>query len=171
VTDRCVIAGCRGAVEIVYLDRGLCDRHWNELMADDASRTRLRMGLGLDETMSPALEVDMSETETTATAAENAAGETTVATKSKSTRKARTKAAKPAKQVKAVKPKKERASKGPVPGRVFAFRCTTPELEAIHRTAGPRNASQFIRSVAAAFAAEDHAAFKAVIEEARKLRG
>ena len=97
------------------------------------------------------------------TAAENAAEEATVASKTKSTKKARAKTAKAAKPKAAKQPKakKEKAPKGPKPERVFAFRCTTPELEAIHRTAGPRNASQFIRSVAAAFAQEDASAFKA----------
>ena len=165
MTDRCAVPGCRGEVEIVYLGHGVCSHHWNEL-ADDDSFSRLRMGLGI-ETAAPAMEADMSEP---TTAAENAAEEATVPTKTKATKKTRTAMAK-AKPAKASKPKKEKAPKGPKPERVFAFRCTTPELEAIHRTAGPRNASQFIRSVAAAFASEDHAAFKTVLEEARKLRG
>jgi hypothetical protein len=53
---------------------------------------------------------------------------------------------------------------------VFAFRLSPAERDAIHKTAGPRNATQFVRKVAAAFAQEDEAAFKAVLAEARTLR-
>ncbi len=54
---------------------------------------------------------------------------------------------------------------------VFAFRLTEAERTAIHKTAGPRNATQFVRRVATAFAKEDESAFKAVLKEARELRG
>ena len=140
------------------------------MMADDASRTRLWMGLGPDETTSPATEGDMEETAIQNDAAEKAAEETTVATKSKSKKKGATAKATKFKAARQPKPKKERAAKGTKPERVFAFRCTTPELEAIHRTAGPRNASSFIRRVAAAFARESVEEFKATIAEARKQR-
>ena len=182
MADRCAIPGCRGEVELIYLDHGICDSHWNELNADDASRERLRMVLGLDATTPPATEVDMSEIENIA--AENAATEETMPkTKSetKAPKKARAKkttkptqakkgakAAKPAKQPKA---KKERPPREPVGNRVFAIRVTDDELAAIHKAAGPRNATRFIRSVAAAFASEDDAAFRAVLKEARELRG
>ncbi len=54
---------------------------------------------------------------------------------------------------------------------VFAIRLTQAERDKIHATAGPRNATHFVRTVAAAFANEDEAAFKATLKEARKLRG
>ena len=50
---------------------------------------------------------------------------------------------------------------------VFAFRLTEAERTAIHKTAGPANASRFVRRVAVAFANEDESAFKAVLAEAR----
>ena len=53
---------------------------------------------------------------------------------------------------------------------VFAFRLTEAERDAVHRTAGPAKASRFVRQVAAAFAAEDEAAFRAVLKEAREAR-
>jgi len=164
VTDRCAVLRCRGEVEIVYLGHGVCSHHWNEL-ADDDSFSRLRMVLGI-ETASTAMEVAMDET---TTAAENAAEEATVPTKSKATKKTKTSKAK-AKPAKAAKPKKERPPKEPLPGRVFAIRVTDAELEAIHRASGPRNATRFVRAVAAAFAQENVEAFKAVVAEARKLR-
>ena len=40
---------------------------------------------------------------------------------------------------------------------VFAFRLTEVERTAIHKRAGPRNATQFVRRVAVAFASEDDA--------------
>ncbi len=57
------------------------------------------------------------------------------------------------------------------PQRVFAIRVTDKELTAIHKAAGPRNATRFVRAVAAAFANEDESAFRTVLKEARKLRG
>ena len=60
---------------------------------------------------------------------------------------------------KAAKPKKDLV--------VFAFRLTEAERTAIHKTAGPANASRFVRRVAVAFANEDESAFKAVLTEAR----
>ena len=53
---------------------------------------------------------------------------------------------------------------------VFAFRLTENERNQIHATAGPARASRFIRRVAAAFANEDEAAFRAVLKEARAAR-
>ena len=70
---------------------------------------------------------------------------------------------------KAAKPKKERPPKEDLV--VFAFRLTEAERTAIHKTAGPRNATQFVRRIAAAFAKEDEGAFKAVLKEARERRG
>ena len=65
---------------------------------------------------------------------------------------------------------KEKKETGPKPNRVFAIRVTDAELAAIHNAAGPRNATRFVRAVAAAFAAEDEAAFRAVVKEARQAR-
>ena len=84
------------------------------------------------------------------------------------TKKATTKK-KAATKPKAAKPKKEKPPKETL--CVFAFRLTPAERDAIHKTAGPRNATQFVRRVATAFANEDEAAFKAVLKEARELRG
>ena len=64
---------------------------------------------------------------------------------------------------KAAKPKEELV--------VFAFRLAQAERDAIHKTAGPRNATQFVRRVAVAFANENESAFKTVLKEARALRG
>lgn len=74
-----------------------------------------------------------------------------------------------AKPSKAPKPKKEKAPKEAT--RTFAIRISDEELAAIHKAAGPRNAARFIRQVAAAFAAEDEGAFKAVLKESRESRG
>jgi hypothetical protein len=93
--------------------------------------------------------------------------------KSKTTKKAASKAkadAAPATTPngKAAKPPREKKEK--VPMRTFAIRITDAELAAIHKAAGPRNASRFMTAVAAAFAAGDDAAFKAVVKEAREQR-
>ena len=160
----CAVPSCRGEVELIYLGHGVCLHCWDEL-AGDFSRLRVVLGIGSATDKEDAM--NMSETNTTA--AENAAEEATVPTKTKATKKTKTSKAK-TKLAKAPKPKKEKAPKEPKPGRVFAFRCTTPELEAIHKTAGDRNASRLIRAVANAFANEDEGAFKAALMEARQLR-
>ena len=56
------------------------------------------------------------------------------------------------------------------PSRVFAIRVTDKELAAIHKAAGPRNATRFVRAVAAAFAGNDTKAFQAVLAEAKRAR-
>jgi hypothetical protein len=64
----------------------------------------------------------------------------------------------------------ERTPKDPEATKVFAFRLTPTESAAIHKTAGPRNATRFMRQVAAAFATEDEAAFHEAIKAARDAR-
>ena len=86
--------------------------------------------------------------------------EDTMATKKKTTTRKKA-ATKP-------KAKKEKAPKLDLV--VFAFRLTEVERTAIHKTAGPRNATQFVRRVATAFAKQDEAAFRAVLKEAREAR-
>ena len=53
---------------------------------------------------------------------------------------------------------------------VFAFRLTPVERDAIHKTAGPRNATRLVRQVAVAFGNENEAGFKAALKEAKELR-
>lgn len=79
--------------------------------------------------------------------------------------------AKPATKAKAPKAAKPKREKGPKEDlMVFAFRMPKAESAALHRAAGPANASRTMRALAAAFVAEDRAAFNAIIEDARKLR-
>lgn len=67
------------------------------------------------------------------------------------------------------KPKRERKPKeeGLV---VFALRMSEAERVALHKSAGPANATRVMRSLAAAFVAEDRAAFEVVVDDAKKLR-
>ena len=65
---------------------------------------------------------------------------------------------------------KKASAKADRPGRVFAIRVTDKELAAIHKAAGPRNATRFVRAVAAAFADNDTKAFQAVLAEAKRAR-
>jgi hypothetical protein len=69
---------------------------------------------------------------------------------------------------KAAKPKREKPPKEDL--MTFAFRMTRAESVALHKAAGPANASRTMRALAGAFVAEDRAAFETVVEEARKLR-
>jgi hypothetical protein len=53
---------------------------------------------------------------------------------------------------------------------VFALRMTEPERVALHKAAGPAQASRVMRSLAVAFTNEDDAAFKTLLAEAKQLR-
>ena len=170
--DRCTVPRCRAEAEVIYLDRGVCMTHWNRYTAEDAPPDKLRMVLGLEPDASTALEETMPET---TPAAETAAKEEAMVTTKSKTESKGPKKAPTAKATKAKPAKKAKAPKEPKPqaeklGRVFAIRVTDDELAAIHRASGPRNATRFIRQVAAAFAAEDDAAFKEVVKEAREAR-
>jgi hypothetical protein len=84
-------------------------------------------------------------------------------------KKAETKTAKASKTKKAEpKPKREKPPKEELV--VFALRMTEPERVALHKAAGPANASRVMRAVAGAFVAEDRVVFERIVEDARKLR-
>jgi hypothetical protein len=97
---------------------------------------------------------------------------TQTATETKSTRgkaskkPAKAKAATP--KTKPAKPKKEKPPKEDL--MTCAFRMPKAESAALHKAAGPANASRTMRALAAAFVAEDRTAFEAVVEDAKKLR-
>jgi len=166
VTDRCTVPRCRRDVEIVYLGRAMCWHHWDELAAEEPAAMEEPM-----ESMNETVSENSTETKPAAQSAEEE--ETAMPPKktakkkidAKPSKKAHT--SKAAKLAKAPKAKKET---GPKPSRTFAIRITDAELAAIHRAAGPRNATRFIRQVAAAFANGDEGAFKAVVKEAREAR-
>ncbi len=142
--DRCAVPGCPRDMDLIYLGHGVCTYHWDRLTAEDIPPERLRMVLGIEVETPAAMEEAMTE------------------------KKTETKTAKKAKTPKEGKPKREKAPKEDLV--VFAFRLTEAERDAIHKTAGPARASSFIRRVGAAFAAEDEAAFRAAVKEAREAR-
>ncbi len=91
-----------------------------------------------------------------------------------------TQAASKSTKKKAVKTKGQKKAKGaPKKARkekeenlvVFAHRMTLQEREAFHTAAGPARASKVARQLAVAFTNEDDAAFRALIKEAREVRG
>ena len=83
--------------------------------------------------------------------------------KTKTTKKAAEKT-----EAKAAKPPREKKPKEPLV--VFAIRLAETERDEIHKAAGPRNATQFVRAVALAAAREDEGAFREAIKAARELR-
>ena len=97
----------------------------HQFTAEDVPHDRLGMVLGVDGDGPTATEDEMATT------------------KKKTTK---TKAA----AKKAARPKAAKAPKEDLV--VFAFRLPEAERDAIHKTAGPRNATQFVRRVARAFA-------------------
>ena len=82
---------------------------------------------------------------------------------------AKAKAATPkAKPAKAAKPKREKAPNEDL--MTFAFRMTKAESAALHKAAGPANASRVMRALAGAFVAADRAMFESIIDDTKKLR-
>ncbi len=176
MTDRCEVARCRRPAALLYLGHGVCDPHWNRHMA--AGDLRVVLGLDADATTEDTMAKKKTETNPTMDAAQAADVATTAATAAEAKPKAK-RSAKAKREPKAAadaaptRKKREQKSKqdtGPKPNRVFAIRVTDDELAAIHRASGPRNATRLIRTVAAAFAAEDEGVFRSVIKEARELR-
>jgi hypothetical protein len=106
----------------------------------------------------------MTDASETATAAET---KTTKGKPRKKTAKAKSAAPK-TKPPKAAKPKKEKAPKEDL--MTFAFRMTKAESVALHKAAGPANASRTMRRLADAFVREDRGMFESIVEDARKLR-
>ena len=72
------------------------------------------------------------------------------------------------KPAQAAKPKREKPPKEDL--MVFAFRMTKAESVALHKAAGPANASRTMRALAGSFVAEDRAMFESIIDDAKKLR-
>ena len=163
MAERCAVPGCGAKADLVYLDHGICVRCWNRLTAEDQPADALARVLGIPVAGATETEGDMSET--TVAAEPAAEKETVMASKKSAKPKAATNVKKAAK---APKPTREKKPKDAT--RVFAMRVTDAELAAIHKAAGPRNATRFIRAVAAAFAAEDEAAFRTVVKEAKEVR-
>ena len=56
MTDECEIKRCRAEASITYLDRGVCERHWQQLTAEDAPPDALRIALGIEATAPAAME-------------------------------------------------------------------------------------------------------------------
>ena len=138
---RCDIKRCRAEADITYLEHSVCERHWNQLTAEDAPPDTLRMVLGIEATAESAMEDSMGT----------------------STSKARKpKAAKP-KAVKEARPKKKALENAVV----FAFRLEAADRDIIHKAAGPAGATRFVRSAALAAARGDAAAFEELTKQAK----
>ena len=155
---RCEIPRCRAEAALSYLGHGVCNKHWNELSAEDAPPEALRMALRMKAT-DPAMETTMPEPTTTEKTTKKAA-----ATKSgaagKTVKVTKVKAAKEA------KPKKEK----PAPHEplcIFAFRLTEADRETIHKAAGPARASKFVLAAALAAANGDTRAFETLVTQAK----
>jgi len=76
-------------------------------------------------------------------------------------------------KAKKTKPAKEPKAKEKAPKEdlvVFACRVAEAERKAFHEATGPSGASRFARKLMAVFAAEDEAAFRALLKEAREAR-
>jgi len=147
MTERCEVARCRNEAGITYLDRGVCEKHWNQLTAEDASPDALRISLGIEATAPAATEERTMEPTT-----------------EKTTKKSKKAPANP-KAAKEPKPKKEKAPKEPLV--VFAFRLSEADRDLIHKAAGPAKATQFVRAAALAAANADHQAFEALTQQAK----
>src|SRR5437867_3179357 len=119
MTDRCAIARCRAEADLAYLGHGLCSRHWSEFTNENAPPDALRMALGIEAAPEPMME-------------------NTVMSKPKSEKNTAVKTEKAAKK-RAPKVDKEDL-------RTLALRVTNAEFELVHKAAGPRNLSGFMKN-------------------------
>lgn len=147
MNERCEVRRCRAEAGITYLDRGVCERHWNQLTAEDTPPDALRIALGIEATAPTATTEDRMEPTT-----------------EKTSKKSKKATAKP-KAAKETKPKKQKPPKEPQV--VFAFRLSEADRSLIHKAAGPAKATQFVRSAALAAANQDTKAFDALVEQAK----
>jgi hypothetical protein len=167
VTDRCTVPRCHAEADLFYLGRGLCETHWNELAAEDAPPDALRMVLGVETNAPTAMEEAM--TEKTEAATGTVAQEDPMSTKQKTTR-SKKKSAKAQAAKKAATPKAKREKIPAENLMTFAVRLPKSDSAAFHAAAGAGRASKVARRLLVAFATEDEAAFRAVVEETRERR-
>ncbi len=161
---RCEVKRCRAGAAITNLGHGVCEKHWNQLTAEEVPPDAIRMVLGIEADATSAMEDTTMEPTTGKTANMEAAASSTGAGKSTRPSKA-PKAPKKAKTAKGSKPKKEKAPKQPVV--VFAFRLSEADRALIHKAAGPAKATKFVRGAALAAANVDTKAFDALIAQAK----
>jgi hypothetical protein len=171
MTERCEVARCRAEAALTYLDHGICDRHWNQLTAEDAPPNALRMALGIAEGGPTATEDQPMEPTTSKTKKTEMAAAPATSSKGLKPETKKAKAAKEPKQKKAsaakeATPKKEKASKEPQV--VFAFRLTEAQRDQIHKAAGPGKATRFVLAAALAAASGDRAAFEELLKSSQK---
>ena len=117
MTDRCQIAGCRAEVDLTYLGHGVCTHDWNRLTKQGAPPETLRIALGTQAGPEPSMEMTMSKTKT-----------------EKMTD------AKPERAAKKREPKEK------VPMRTVAVRVDEADFQLLHRAAGERNLSNFMKT-------------------------
>jgi hypothetical protein len=159
--DRCGIPRCRDEADVIYLGHPVCQRHWDELAAEDAPPDALRMALGVEGGHRAAVEGRAMDGQKQDKAADQAD-----AASAKVKGKARTKKAAPVKATaKAEAPAEKPARKkeevvNPV---VFAFRLSAADRDRIHDAAGPAKATKFVRGAALAAATGDIEAFKQLV--------
>jgi len=159
MTERCEVARCRAEADLTYLEHGVCDRHWNQLTAEDAPADALRMALGIEATAPTATEDQAMEPSTSKAPKSESSATPTPGKNPKAEKKAKTKV------VKEPKPKKEKVPKEPQV--VFAFRLTEAQRDAIHKAAGPGKATRFVRTAAIAAASGDRAGLEELLALAK----
>ena len=159
--ERCEIRRCRAEAALSYLEHGVCDRHWNQLTAEDEPPDALRIALGIETTAPTATEDTPMESTTTKTTKIEAAAPS--AAMGKTTKPA--KGSKTAPKAKAAKPKKEKEPKESQV--VFAFRLSEADRDLIHKAAGPARATKFVLAAALAAANADTKAFNELSAQAK----
>jgi hypothetical protein len=148
---QCEVGSCSAEASVTYLGHGVCEAHWNELTAEEASPDALRNALGIEV---PAV-LPMEET-------------MKIPSTSKERRGKRAGAAKPAPKTGTRRETKTKKEKSPAePQVVFAFRLSEQDRDRIHAASGPGGATQFVRASAIAAANGDSAAFETLVAQAK----
>jgi len=166
--DHCEIPRCLARADLTYLGYGVCEKHWDELTADDAPPDALRVALGFpvmpDAATEDVMDSEKSKVgEVTEAPVKPAKGKKTGAKATVKATAPKAKAAKKEKPANVAKPEREKVE-NPV---VFAFRLGANDRDRIHAAAGPAGATRFVRSAALAAATGNRDAFDALVTQAR----
>lgn len=114
--DACDIPRCRADADMSYLGHWVCSEHWNELTNEHAPPDALRVVLGIEADPEPMTE------NTTMSKPKNA------------------------KKTAEAKPEKKRETKEKVPMRTVALRVPEADFQLLHKAAGERNLSNFMKT-------------------------
>lgn len=147
--ERCEVERCSSDAAITYLGHGICEKHWEQFTAEEASPDALRMALGIEAPDMLPMEETMTVPKAGARRGKRS-GSQQAGVKSKT----------------AKQPRARRTAASGEEQVVFAFRLDRADRDRIHKAAGAGGATKFVRSAVLAAAAADTKAFEDLVAQA-----